>query len=65
MTTQDATSLAASALDTLAAQLEAGHSDALKAYLASMARFHCYSANNILLIHLQRQDATRVSGFSA
>ena len=30
-----------------------------------MARFHRYSANNILLIHVQRQDATRVAGFSA
>ncbi len=30
-----------------------------------MARFHRYSANNILLIHVQRRDATRVAGFSA
>ena len=65
MTTEDAKALAESALDTLAAQLEAGHSASLTAYLASMARFHRYSANNILLIQLQRQDATRVAGFSA
>lgn len=30
-----------------------------------MGRFHRYSANNILLIHLQRHDAARVAGFSA
>ena len=65
MKTEDAKALAESALDTLAAQLEAGHSASLTSYLASMARFHRYSANNILLIHLQRQDATRVAGFSA
>jgi len=65
MKTEDAKALAESALDALAAQLEAGHSACLAAYLASMARFHRYSANNILLIHVQRQDATRVAGFSA
>jgi hypothetical protein len=65
MKTEDAKTLAESALDTLAAQLDAGKSASLTAYLASMARFHHYSANNILLIHAQRQDATRVAGFSA
>ena len=30
-----------------------------------MARFHSYSANNILLIALQRPDATLVAGFTA
>lgn len=65
MKTEDAKTLAESALDTLAAQLDAGKSASLTAYLASMARFHRYSANNILLIHAQRQDATRVAGFSA
>jgi len=65
MKTEDAKTLAESALDTLAAQLDAGKSASLTAYLASMARFHRYSANNILLIHVQRRDATRVAGFSA
>ena len=65
MKTEDAKTLAESALDTLAAQLDAGKSASLTAYLASMARFHRYSANNIFLIHVQRQDATRVAGFSA
>ena len=65
MKTEDAKALAESALDTLAAQLESGQSQSLTAYLASMGRFHRYSANNVLLIQVQRQDATRVAGFSA
>src|SRR6185437_16216258 len=45
-------------------QLEAGHSDALTAYLNAMSRFHNYSLGNILEIARQRPDATRVAGFS-
>ena len=44
-------------------QLEAGHSDALTAYLNAMGRFHNYSFGNILEIARQRPDATRVAGF--
>ncbi len=44
-------------------QLEAGHSDALTAYLDAMSRFHNYSFGNILEIARQRPDATRVAGF--
>src|SRR5580692_3432235 len=44
-------------------QLEAGHSDALTAYLNAMSRFHRYSLGNILEIARQRPDATRVAGF--
>jgi hypothetical protein len=44
METADAKTLAESALDTLAAQLEAGRSASLTSYLAAMARFHRYSA---------------------
>ena len=43
-------------------QLEAGHSDALTAYLNAMSRFHNYSFGNILEIARQRPDATRVAG---
>ncbi len=32
-------------------------------YLRVMSGFHAYSFNNVLLIMLQRQDATRVAGF--
>jgi hypothetical protein len=44
-------------------QLEAGHSDALTAYLNAMSRFHNYSFGNILEIARQKSDATRVAGF--
>jgi antirestriction protein ArdC len=45
--------------------LERGESEALKNYLRVMSRFHRYSWGNILLIHIQRPDATRVAGFHA
>ncbi|MBT9329545.1 ArdC family protein [Paracidobacterium acidisoli] len=44
-------------------QLEAGHSDALTAYLNAMSRFHNYSFGNILEIARQKPDATQVAGF--
>lgn len=37
--------------------------DEFKRYLAFAARFHRYSANNSLLVLLQRPDATRVAGY--
>ena len=43
MKTEDVKTLAESALDMLATQLDAGRSAALTAYLATMARFHRYS----------------------
>ena len=46
-------------------QLEAGHSDALTAYLDAMSRFHNYSFGNILEIARQRPTATRVAGLYA
>jgi len=46
-------------------QLEAGHSDALTAYLNAMGRFHNYSFGNILEIARQRPTATRVAGMYA
>jgi hypothetical protein len=50
-------------VQSLIQQLEAGHSDALTAYLNAMSRFHNYSFGNILEIARQRPDATRVAGF--
>jgi antirestriction protein ArdC len=38
-------------------------SDDWMAYMATMAKFHRYSANNCFLIALQRGDATHVAGF--
>jgi hypothetical protein len=50
-------------VQSLIEQLEAGHSDALTAYLNAMSRFHNYSFGNILEIARQKPDATRVAGF--
>ncbi len=52
-------------VDSLIQQLEAGHSDALTAYLNAMSRFHNYSFGNILEIARQKPDATRVAGMYA
>ncbi len=41
----------------LIAQLEAGHSETLTAYLTAMARFHKYSFGNILAFAHASQDA--------
>jgi len=49
----------------LIAQLEAGRSDALTAYLDAMSRFHNYSFGNVLEIARQRPTATRVAGLYA
>ncbi|MEM7628400.1 MAG: ArdC family protein, partial [Planctomycetota bacterium] len=53
------------AIDELAAQLDAGKSESLTAYLDMMGRFHRYSFGNIMLIMGQRPDATRVAGLRA
>ncbi len=49
----------------LIAQLEAGHSEGLTAYLTAMGHFHNYSFGNILEIARQKPDATRVAGLYA
>ena len=49
-------------LKCLIAQLEAGHSDTLTAYLNAMSRFHRYSFLNVLEIARQCPTATRVAG---
>ena len=51
-------------------QLEAGvaavfESDAYKAYLNCMSKFHNYSLNNTLLIALQRPDAQLCASYSS
>jgi len=43
-------------------QLEAGHSEALTAYLNAMVHFHNYSFGNVLAIARQRPQATHVAG---
>jgi antirestriction protein ArdC len=65
MTTEQAKKLSEDALDRLMEALEQGQSDALKAYLSVLSRFHKYSWGNCLLIYSQRPNATRVAGFHA
>jgi hypothetical protein len=60
---QTAKEVIAANVQSLIEQLEAGHSDALTAYLNAMSRFHNYSFGNILEIARQRPDATQVAGF--
>src|ERR1039458_6218245 len=55
--------MAEDALGRLSAELEAGHSDAMKNYLSAMGRFHRYSWGNVLLIASQKPSATHVAGF--
>jgi len=55
--------LARQALGQLADELEAGHSERLKAYLAAMGRFRAYSPTNVLLICMQFPQASRVAGY--
>src|SRR6266851_8820492 len=55
--------IAEEALNRLATELEAGKSDALQNYLATMGRFHRYSWGNVLLIGSQRPTATHVAGY--
>jgi hypothetical protein len=46
-------------------QLEAGHSEALTAFLDAMAHFRAYSFGNVLLIARQKPQATNVAGMWA
>jgi antirestriction protein ArdC len=57
--------IADEALSRLSLELESGKSETLRNYLAAMGRFRRYSWGNVLLIHSQRPDATRVAGFHA
>ena len=59
---QTAKEIIADNVKILIEQLEAGHSDALTAYLDAMSRFHNYSFGNILEIARPRPTATRVAG---
>src|ERR1700682_2625932 len=62
---QTAKEIVAANVKSLIEQLEAGHSDALTAYLDAMSRFHNYSFGNVLEIARQRPAATRVAGMYA
>jgi hypothetical protein len=60
--TKNTQELVTASIDALVKALEAGHSEALSAYLTAMSQFHNYSFQNILLIASQRPTATRVAG---
>ena len=62
---QTAKEIIAANVKSLIEQLEAGHSEALTAYLDAMRRFHNYSFGNILEIARQKPTATRVAGMYA
>jgi hypothetical protein len=64
MKIEQAKQLTEQALDRLIQALEAGKSEALRAYLAAVGRFHRYSFGNIMLIMLQKPSATYVAGFN-
>jgi len=51
------------AITALADALDQGRSDALTEYLGAISRFHRYSFHNVMLIAMQRPDATFVAGF--
>ena len=57
-------------LDEIMEKLEQGVKDVFTSdkyvkYLSTMAKFHDYSFNNILLIAMQRPDATLIAGYQA
>lgn len=63
MKIEQAKQLTEQALDQLIQALEAGKSEVLNTYLATMSRFHKYSWGNLLLIAFQMPSALRVAGF--
>ena len=65
MKRDDAMKLVAEGIAALNDALKGGHSETLKRFLDTVARFHHYSLNNAILIASQRPEATRVAGFHA
>jgi hypothetical protein len=63
MNSHEIAELTTKAIEELAEALQAGHSETLTQYLAAMARFHKYSLHNVMLIVLQKPDASHVAGF--
>lgn len=63
MHSQDAFKKVEEGIETLSKELEKGKSENLKRFLATAARFHRYSMNNLFLIMSQAPTATRVAGY--
>ncbi|HEY6251600.1 MAG TPA: ArdC family protein [Candidatus Angelobacter sp.] len=54
--------LTRASVDGLVKAIESGRNEVFSAYLQTMARFHNYSARNVLLIAAQRPTATHLEG---
>ena len=65
MNRDEAMKLVEEGIATLNEALRSWHSETLKRFLDTVARFHHYSLNNAILIASQRPEATRVAGFQA
>ncbi len=65
MKREEAMKLVEEGIAALNEALRNGHSETLKRFLDTVARFHRYSFNNAILIAAQRPDATQVAGFHA
>ena len=65
MKAEDAHQMVKDATERLAEALKMGRSEQLRDYLQAMARFPTYSLRNVMLILMQRPDATRVAGYRA
>lgn len=63
MKSEQVRTLPNTAIERLAKALDAGQSNALTTFLRVAARFHRHSFRNVMLIAMQRPDATRVAGF--
>jgi N-terminal domain of anti-restriction factor ArdC len=63
MKVEQAKQIANKAIEELVAALKANPSEALTSYLKTVAKFHKYSFQNILLIAIACPQATRVAGF--
>jgi antirestriction protein ArdC len=63
MNSHEIAELTTKAIDELAGALQAGHRETLTQHLAAIGRFHKYSLHNVILIVLQKPDATHVAGF--
>src|SRR5436305_2749768 len=54
--------LTRASVDGLVNAIEAGHNEVFSNYLQTMARFHMYSARNVLLIAAQCPSASKLHG---
>src|SRR6266849_5013001 len=63
MNSEEIKKLTEGSIETLMASLSQGKSESLVQYLRMVARFHRYSLHNVLLIALQKPNASYVAGF--